>query len=737
MSGPSPAVRCAIALLAALALPAEDAPGAPPAPTGATCLAVPATATCESGRGWPTRLRGGRESFHFDGAAVLAIDLSGLALTPGWYRIGLLARTGTRWNTPADQVPAYRLGLRDADGERDLGTVERLPAAPFEPRLDASEVGTWGNWYGAVQCAAPVQLKPGARLVVANRSGHGGVLAVWALPVAGLAAASLRLDTGMELSASIADQIPTLTVHARLPGDHEAVEGFLRLIRSDLRTGVADRRHLPMRLEPGRDVSIAQPYPAEPGVFRVSAALVRGVDDPEPETGSASRLYACAQARQARDLPDDWPLGTHVSTEIPPLPGFRWFRYFAGWHRINPARGVYHWEEYDRVLAAVRSAGGKLFIADDGSPLWTSRRGKAGMPWAATATAHPPDDWQDLEAYLRALIARSDDAAGTLGALELCNEANTPERWLGGADGLVQMARTFRAAAATARHPVTVVGVAVSAGDQRDYVAELAAAGLLREVDAVSGHWYEEMMSFERATPINNLPLHVELLAGPVRAAGLKLPLINSECGVEFAPREHGRMVAQEELSRRAEADPAWKRSQPWLVGDYWRPVSERRAAATYVAATVMLMASGVERSFSFSHLDFLVEGVPSLPWVALGQLGHHLDGVDYHQIRQLPAQVVGSDGKDGSPLALAYQLGRPGARQVIVAWSFLSDTSVGRSRHWQRWLDPIDIKITCDLPAAECIGLYGIEAAPLTPEAGTLLVTCGEEPVFIRAPAR
>jgi hypothetical protein len=93
---------------------------------------------------------------------------------------------------------------------------------------------------------------------------------------------------------------------------------------------------------------------------------------------------------------------------------------------------------------------------------------------------------------------------------------------------------------------------------------------------------------------------------------------------------------------------------------------------------------------------------------------------------------VIGSEEKDGDPKALAFLLGKTGEKQIIVAWSFLSDTTVGRSKHWQDWLNPVDIQITTDIKQASVSDLYGRKTWQLQNSQGKINLIVGEEPVFI-----
>ncbi|MEO8616493.1 MAG: hypothetical protein ABI600_15220 [Luteolibacter sp.] len=708
-------------------------PSQPRAPQGSVVIAAE-SARVTAGNAWLVKIPWG-ESLHMHGAAEARFALSGMHLAPGYYRLGLIARTGTRWTDANGQIASYRWNLiTDRAVPAEPEPFASLDQPGFQPIRESGEPDSWANWYGTVRAVRPCRLVGDEQIAITNRENHGGLIALWVQPVDTLSAAQIELSIDAPNHAFTHGIPPTIHLRLALPDALPALDATLAVEWFDLLSDqiTTDRSHI--LLLPGKTRALTLTPDLKPGVYRVRATLEPKAGLPSVENASSARcLFACAPARLASELSDDWPLGAHVATTIPPLPGFRWYRYFAQWPEINTAPGRYDWTAPDAVFSAVQAAGGRLLIASDGSPTWTSARGKVGMAWSAGATAYPPDDWNVLRDYLAALLARYHDTRGTLAALELCNEANTSDRWRGDSAQMLSMARVFEAAAKTARPPLKIIGLAVSAGDQRGYVSTLAEAGLLRHVNAVSAHFYEELMSPETSTPINNLPLHVDMLSQPMRAAGLDLPMINTECGIGFSPRANDHLPTQKQLNERACADPQFDRGQPWLLGKNWRPVSERRAAATYVGGIVQLMALGVRQSYVFSQLDLIIDGAPSLPWVALGRLGDALHGVDYHQIRALPAHYPGSDKKDGSPKALAYLLGQPGGCQVIIAWGFLSDTRIGRSKHWQCWLDPQPLRIETDLPSGKFSDLYDRRRATILNHNGAFEVSCGEEPLFIQ----
>jgi hypothetical protein len=714
----------------------QDTIALPVLPSQSKVIFADKTQTVTEGKGWLTNTAMGHRSYHMHGPSTIRFDLSPMELTDGNYRLGLIARTGTHWSQSQNQLKQYQLKLITVDNQAvELGKVQLLNAKQYPLVRESGKENAFANWFGTVVLPNTIHITGKEILEVTNLNSHGGVVAVWADSNVMDVPTTIGLKTDAPHNAFISGQKPTLTITLTQPqaaGDQNA---FVKLSRHDLVTHAIDHATLPVKLIAGQTLEIKHEYPATPGLFRVYAQVIDTKDAETIENASTvNQLYAYSPVKWAKDLPDDWPLAAHVDRNIPALPGFKHYRFFAHWSRINTAPGVYEWEHFDEKFNEIKAIGGKLTIAYDGSPLWSSSRGKAGMSWVKNATAYPPDDMTVLEDYIAAMVERYDDAQGTLDRLELCNEPNTKARWQGTPEQYVQTAKAYKNGIkrANASHPIKIIGPAISAGDHRDATRQFIQAGLLDYVDAVSAHWYEEIMSFESNTPINNLIRHVTMLKNPMEQAGKILPMINSECGIHFRPRVDGKILDQQTINAQDQAQPNWNQKDKWLIGNKWRRVSEYRAAATYVAGTVMLMHQNVMPTYYFSHFDFKVDDAPSLPWVAIGQLGYHLDGVDYHHIQQLDAHVIGSEEKDGDPKALAFLLGKTGEKQIIVAWSFLSDTTVGRSKHWQDWLNPVDIQITTDIKQASVSDLYGRKTWQLQNSQGKINLIVGEEPVFI-----
>jgi hypothetical protein len=547
---------------------------------------------------------------------------------------------------------------------------------------------------------------------------------------------TLSIRSTQPSSAFTPDRPPVIELTV---GGASAWRGFIRVKRLDLLSEKTSVDFLPADAAAGqtRKVNYAPDVPF--GVYQLDCAPMASRELSAQEEAGVLTTFAYAPARAPSQLPNDWPLGAHVTLEDPPLPGFKWYRYFSSWAQDNPAQNRFDWSRLDVVFARVRSIGGRLLIANDTTPAWTAPEKPVTRPWVVSSTAYPPDDMGDLRAYLDALLQRFDNPDGTLGALEVWNEANTPERWQGTPQQMVQMGRIFRAAVEASGNrvhralPARIVGIAVSSGDAKDYVRNLVNAGILPCLDVVSGHWYEEMLSYDPATPINSLPRHVDLLAAPLREAGFSLPIWNTESGIGSVPRENGRIVSQDELNRRAMANPAFDPKQPWLVdGVHWRGVSERRAAASFVAGTAMLMSLGVEKTFVYSMRDegWIQDGAPSLSWVSLAEFGQELSGIDFHCVTPVKATI---DGAPSALRVLAYRFGSIKGSGVTIAWVYRFDATVGRPKLWQAWLPPQPVRVSITAREIEVSDLYGRERARVSGEGGVVAASVGEEPVYFR----
>src|SRR5690606_30064866 len=158
-SGGSP-LRIHALVLSCLALvlgfsPCVRAEPAPPprAPAGSVVVAADASdVRVVAGQAWLTQNAGDRQGFHLHGTAPVRFPLSGLKLAAGRYRLGLIARTGTRWTDANGQTGNYRWRLISHSGEpSEVARFEALTQDGFRPLRVSGEPDSWANWYGVIQ----------------------------------------------------------------------------------------------------------------------------------------------------------------------------------------------------------------------------------------------------------------------------------------------------------------------------------------------------------------------------------------------------------------------------------------------------------------------------------------------------------------------------------------------------------------------------------------------------------
>ncbi len=320
-----------LALACRAELPSLPAPPSAPA----NSVVLPASAAHKAtGDSWLVQTRWpNTQSRHLHGAASIRFDLAALQLTPGHYRLGLIARTGTRHGEPNAQIAAYTWRALPTDSQPSTAPApfQPLDGDGFHAVLESGEPDSWGNWYGTLQSSRLVLLRGDEHIEIFNRDNHGGVIALWIQSADGINSAEIELRVDAPLHAFTHGVRPTIHLRARLPAGLPALEAVLVIDTLDLLTDQSASSRTPLRLRPGATHTATLTPDLKPGVFRIRAQLApTAPSTPAHENPSSAQLtVAVSPARLASDLPDDWPLGAHVSPEVPPLPGFKWYRYFA------------------------------------------------------------------------------------------------------------------------------------------------------------------------------------------------------------------------------------------------------------------------------------------------------------------------------------------------------------------------------------------------------------------------
>lgn len=103
--------------------------------------------------------------------------------------------------------------------------------------------------------------------------------------------------------------------------------------------------------------------------------------------------------------------------------GITWVRQFFPWPEIEPERGVFVWEPWDRLVEAVDAHGLELVAVLDDSPLW-SRTPEAALPGSDRYA--PPADAGDFAAFARAFAARYSDV---IDVYQVWDEPNLKAHW--------------------------------------------------------------------------------------------------------------------------------------------------------------------------------------------------------------------------------------------------------------------------------------------------------------------
>ncbi|MFJ6569363.1 helix-turn-helix domain-containing protein [Streptomyces sp. NPDC091292] len=107
------------------------------------------------------------------------------------------------------------------------------------------------------------------------------------------------------------------------------------------------------------------------------------------------------------------------------------------WAQVEPTRGQYDWSTLDRLLNGAERAGLPTLFVFGGTPAWAAPNGrKAAYPDGSRAA--PPDDLDDWDAFVRALVRR---AGARIDAYELWVMANHDHHYNGSVTTLVEMTR--------------------------------------------------------------------------------------------------------------------------------------------------------------------------------------------------------------------------------------------------------------------------------------------------------
>ena len=115
---------------------------------------------------------------------------------------------------------------------------------------------------------------------------------------------------------------------------------------------------------------------------------------------------------------DGGEVGTHL--DLVRLMSFSHVKQTFAWRDIEPQRGVWDWEQADRILEEIERRGLQLVVRLGQAPSW------ARMPGAEIARDAPPADLSDFSAYCAAVSQRY---KGRISAYQIWNEPNLSREW--------------------------------------------------------------------------------------------------------------------------------------------------------------------------------------------------------------------------------------------------------------------------------------------------------------------
>jgi hypothetical protein len=326
---------------------------------------------------------------------------------------------------------------------------------------------------------------------------------------------------------------------------------------------------------------------------------VRLLDDAGAVLTHLQRHFTYSPYIDARNLPDDWPLGFHHRGEslLPPV-GFKTMRVFTGWEQMQPKDGPYDWSQMDRIVEYCRANGHKILWVCNGLPRWASSRPDAqNSPQGDVQPfwAYAPKDWQLFENLVRAFWERyaPDGKLDVVTSIEVLNEPNVRHARGLGFDGYYKTSEIVHRVTREMAPGATVVGISESGGIHTWWVEGVLKTGAGKFYDAVSAHGYEIN------TPVG--PVSHEARFGRLRKLldqyGLpEVQMWDTETGVGSWGRWGGQVVSDLEMEKRARASSKFDPRSPGKVGRSWRSSNEFVSSGWMVRSATQKLTLGVKQ---------------------------------------------------------------------------------------------------------------------------------------------
>ncbi len=171
--------------------------------------------------------------------------------------------------------------------------------------------------------------------------------------------------------------------------------------------------------------------------------------------------------------------------------GVGWIKQQVDWNSIEYARGLYHWEELDQLVAEAQQHGLKIMFSVARAPGFSRPE--------PVEEDGPPSDFTIFHDFMHALSARYQ---GRIAAYELWNEPNLKREWRGFDLSGAKFVELINTGAAGVREgdpaaivisgapAVTGIDDRINAIDDRVFLREMVQAGVGDLVDAIGVHPY-------------------------------------------------------------------------------------------------------------------------------------------------------------------------------------------------------------------------------------------------------
>lgn len=168
--------------------------------------------------------------------------------------------------------------------------------------------------------------------------------------------------------------------------------------------------------------------------------------------------------------------------------GIRWAKQMIPWYDVEPDRGDFRWDKYDRIVDLYRASGMEVIARLDFPPAWVEP-----APWADGGKRGPPDNVPpaDFALYANYVAKVVDHFRGRVGFFQIWNEPNLTYEWGYGKADPPAYARLLAAAAEAARAvdpDVVILSAPLAINTESvDVAGNLSDLAYLRQLYAVDG----------------------------------------------------------------------------------------------------------------------------------------------------------------------------------------------------------------------------------------------------------